>query len=158
MLKTLRQVIAAAFQGDDDPAGREHALRVATAALMLEVARADFREDVAENARIAELLRDHFGLQPSEAALIMQGAEREVDEAVSLYEFTRLLNDSLSDAEKARVVELMWEVGFADRALHRYEEHLVRKVAELLYVPVSEQLRLRHQVEARAGARDGGTG
>ena len=156
MLRALRQAIVEAFQGADDPAGREHALHVATAALMLEVARADFREDVAENARIFELLRHHFALQAQDAELIMQGAAQEVDEAVSLYEFTRLLNDSLSESEKARVVELMWEVGFADQALHRYEEHLVRKVAELLYVPVSEQLRLRHQAEARAHAPDGG--
>jgi uncharacterized tellurite resistance protein B-like protein len=131
----------------DEPRQREHAVRVATAALLVELARADFREDVVENEAIFDLLRRHFALSAEESEALMQSAEQEADAAVSLHGFTRLLNDELDAVEKARVVELLWRVGFADERLHRYEDHLVRKVAELLYVPHSEVVRLRHQAE-----------
>jgi uncharacterized tellurite resistance protein B-like protein len=84
--------------------------------------------------------------------MLMEQAGEEVDESVSLYEFTRLINDRLDQQEKRLVIRLMWQVAFADSDLHRYEEHVIRKVAELIYLPTAELLRLRHEVEEQSRA------
>lgn len=154
MIESIKNFWSQAFSEQaENPADREHGLNLIAAALMLEVARADFREDVVESERIFELLRQEFALTPEEAELLMSRATQEVDEAVSLYEFTRVMNDKLSEQEKRQVLRLMWQVAFVDQHLHRYEDHLIRKVAELVYVPVVEMLRLRQEVEDEARAR-----
>ena len=148
MIKSLHSFLSRAFaQNSDEPEGRKRGLNLVAAALMMEVARADFREDVVESERIFDLLKRAFGLSPEETELLMEEAGEEVDESVSLYEFTRLINDQLDQQEKRLVIRLMWQVAYADSSLHRYEEHVIRKVAELIYLPTAELLRLRHEAE-----------
>jgi uncharacterized tellurite resistance protein B-like protein len=72
---------------------------------------------------------------------------------VSLHGFTRLLNDELDESEKSRVIGMLWKISVADEHLHRYEDALVRKVAELLYVPHREMVRLRHSAVEEIKAR-----
>ena len=80
-MKSLKQLLLDSFGGETaSEADKAHVLRVTTAALMIEVARADFREDVAENERIFELLKQHFSLLPAEVELIMEQAAAEVDD------------------------------------------------------------------------------
>ena len=154
MIESIKNFWAQAFSAQSDsPAEREHGLNLIAAALMMEVARADFREDVIESERIFELLKKEFSLTPEEAELLMSRATQEVDESVSLYEFTRVINDKLSQQEKAQVIRLMWQVAFVDQHLHRYEDHLIRKVAELVYLPAAEMLRLRQEAEEESRAR-----
>jgi len=154
MIESIKNLWSQAFSEQaGNPAEREHGLNLIAAALMLEVARADFREDVIESERIFDLLKQEFALTAEDAEILMNQATDEVDEAVSLYEFTRVMNDKLSEQEKRRVLRLMWQVAFADQALHRYEDHLIRKVAELVYVPTVEMLRLRQDVEDETRAR-----
>jgi uncharacterized tellurite resistance protein B-like protein len=154
MIESIKNFWSLAFpEKTEDAADREHGLNMIAAALMVEVARADFREDVVESERIFELLKHEFRLSPEETELLMNRATQEVDEAVSLYDFTRVMNDKLSEQEKRRVLRLMWQVAFVDQHLHRYEDHLIRKVAELVYVPTVEMLRLRHEAEEESRAR-----
>lgn len=156
MIESIKNLWGMAFSDQSqDPVDRDHGLNLIAAALMVEVARADFREDVVESERIFELLKQEFSLTPEEAELLMNRATREVDEAVSLYEFTRVMNDKLSEQEKRQVLRLMWQVAFVDQYLHRYEDHLIRKVAELVYVPTVEMLRIRQDVEEEARSRSG---
>ena len=82
-----------------------------------------------------------------ESQQLVQAAEREADAAVSLHGFTKLLNESLTPPEKLDVLELMWRVALADRHLDKYEEHLVRKVADLLHVSHSEFVRTKLRVQ-----------
>ncbi len=145
--------LAALFDGalareTDDPAAREHALRVATALLMIEVARADFADDLAEDATILESLKQFFALDDEAAALLREEALRTADHAVELQQFTRRLHEQLSVAEKHRVVEMLWQVALADRRLDKHEDHLVRRIADLLYVSHSDLIRIRNRVRA----------
>lgn len=154
MIESIKNLWSLAFSDQlESSSEREHGLNLIAAALMVEVARADFREDVVESERIFELLRKEFALTPEEAELLMSRATQEVDEAVSLYEFTRAMNDKLSEQEKRQVLRLMWQVAFVDQHLHRYEDHLIRKVAELVYVPTVEMLRLRQEAEDETRSR-----
>ena len=65
----------------------------------------------------------------------MADAEREIDRSHDLYQFTSQVNRSFSDAEKLRVVEQLWRVAKADAVVHKYEEHLIRRISDLLHVP-----------------------
>jgi uncharacterized tellurite resistance protein B-like protein len=128
------------------PTSRAEAVRLATAALLVETIRADFDATAAERAALEALLQKHFGLTAAEASDLVATAERAADKSVSLYDFTRVLNDSLAAGEKADVIEMLWRASLADGQLDHYEDHLIGKVAELLYVPRSEVIRLRNVV------------
>ena len=75
-------------------------------------------------------------------------AESEVDDVTCLFEFTRLVNENVDQTQKLKIVEMMWRVSYADLDKDKYEEHLIRKVSDLLYVPHADFIRLRHLVEA----------
>lgn len=148
MLKALNDWLDRAFSPQLEPApeDREHALRVATALLLVEVARADLDSDLTADATVCELLRAHFELTEPEVRLLVEEARRTADRAVELQAFTRRLHESLSSAEKERVVEMLWRVALADRNLDKHEDHLVRRVAQLLYVPHGDMIRIRNRV------------
>jgi uncharacterized tellurite resistance protein B-like protein len=132
----------------EDPVARAQALRVATALLLIEVARADYADDYAEDATIRASLKQFFALDDTQAALLFEEARSAADQAVELQQFTRRLHEQLSNAEKLRVVEMLWQVALADRRLDKHEDHLVRRIAELLYVPHSDLIRIRNRVRA----------
>jgi uncharacterized tellurite resistance protein B-like protein len=131
---------------ESSAAEREHALRVATALLLIEVARADYADDPAEETKMLEALEQFFALGEDDARQLLDEARREGDRAVELQQFTRRLHEQLSVAEKHRVVEMLWQVAFADRRLDKHEDHLVGRIAELLYVSRSDLIRIRNRV------------
>ncbi len=133
-----------------DPGEIEHALRVATAVLLIEVVRADFRVDPAERTQLRQLLRQQFDLTEPELDALLDQAEADADRLVSLQHVTRLLNEHYDHEMKRRVVEMMWEMVYADGDKDHYEEHLLRQVAELLYVSHAEFIQARHRAESLA--------
>jgi uncharacterized tellurite resistance protein B-like protein len=135
--------------GRGDPAGTEHALRLATAALLVEMTRADHAISAAERAAVEEAVRRVFGLTAEETGELVRLAEQEASEATSLYPFTSLINRHLSHDQKDRVVELLWEVAYADGGLDSHEEHLVRKVAGLIHVPHQAFIRAKLRAQER---------
>ena len=126
----------------------EHALQVATAVLLIEVMRADFSVEASEKARLRELLEQQFSLSSRELEALLEQAESDADRMVSIQHVTRLLNQHYDHEMKRQVVEMMWRMVYADGEKDRYEEHLIRQVAELLYLSHSEFIQARHQVEA----------
>ena len=123
-----------------------HVLKLATAALLVEMARADFEESNDEMLFVKKMLADHFDLTEDESHALLKQASQRADHAISLHEFTRLLHEELDDTEKQQIVELLWRVAYADGKLDKYEDHLVRKVADLLYIPHAEFMRLKNKV------------
>lgn len=149
MLTKVRQLISHALTQTDPDTGtqdRERVLRLATTALMLEIARADATVSEVEESVIAELVRHVYGLSAAETRALTAAADARADASVSLYDFTRDLNDHLSREERVRVVELLWEVAHADRRIDKYEEYFVRKIADLLYVSHSDFIRTKLRV------------
>ncbi len=123
---------------------REHALRLATAVLMIDVARADHSFDEDEFDRILELIGQHFDLDAEDTADLVVAAHERSKEAVSAYEFTQLLHDNLDESEKARIVSLLWQVAYADGELDKYENSFVLKISDLLHVSRARVMRLKH--------------
>lgn len=132
---------------ESDPINLEQALRVATAVLLIEVARADFIVQTSEKARMRQLLEQQFGLSAAELDALMDEAEADADRLVSIQHTTRLLNEHYDHAMKLRVIEMMWQLVYADGAKDHYEEHLIRQVADLLYISHSEFIQARHKAE-----------
>lgn len=125
-------------------------LRLATAALLIEVMRADYNVTDAERAAVVSALQEHFGLDAAETRELVELAELEVRTSASLFQFTHLVDKHFALDQKVAIVELLWDVAYADAARHHHEEHVVRKVADLLHVPHSAFIRARERAEARA--------
>ncbi len=159
MLKDLVNRVAAAIAATDDSddiAGRDDAIRLATAVLMIDVARADHVFDETEFERVLQLVKSRFGLSPGDAEALVREAGEHADDLVSAYDFTKILHEHLDHDEKARVVELLWLVAYADGRLDKYEDSLVLKISDLLHVSRGRVMRLKH--DAARGARvDTGT-
>ena len=149
MLKELREVLNRTLAGaGEDDGDRDHGMRLATATLLVEVVRADYDEDLAEREAVFDLLQGFFDLSDNETSLLIQEAEQEADHSVSLQSFTRVLHERLTLAEKRTVIEMLWRVAMADSRLDKHEDHLVRKVAGLLYLPHSDLIRIRNRVKS----------
>jgi uncharacterized tellurite resistance protein B-like protein len=125
--------------GETDNVDRdEHGVRVAVAALLIEMARADFVDDESERRLVTRLLKSHFALEKHEAERLVGVADARADEVVSLQEFTREIHETLTGTEKLRIMEMLFRVALADGRLDKHERHLLSKVAGLLYIPRAE--------------------
>ena len=127
-----------------DPVPREEAIRMATAVLMIDVARADHVFEDSEFDRVLKLIEQHFGLTAEQAASLVNVADERADDLISLYEFTQLLHNNLDELEKAKIVGLLWEIAYADGQLDKYEDSLVLKISDLLHVSRGRVMRLKH--------------
>lgn len=148
MLNAIREffeqhVGAATADGDE-----RYGIELATAALLVETVRLDGEIDDAERAAAHRALRSKFGLTDEAAATLIRLAEEEAREATDYYQFTSLINKQFSASQKERVIELMWQVAYADADLSAHEQHVVRKIADLLHVSH------RAYIAAKLRARD----
>lgn len=132
MIRSIREYFAARIVSEEH---KEASLELATAALLIEVSRADFDVSGEERAAIEEQVRKSFGLTEEETREIVELAEEEVARAVSIYEFTRLVDKSFTPEQKRHIIGLLWKVALTDQRIEAREEHLIRKVATLLHVP-----------------------
>lgn len=131
---------------DQGSTGMEHALRLATAALLIEMTRVDFEVKAVEMNRTLAVLQDHFDITAEETGELIKLAEQEADQATTYHEFTSLINREYSAEQKIRVIELLWEIACADGEIEKYEDYLVRKIADLLYVPHKAFIAAKHRV------------
>jgi len=156
MIKRLFVHITTSFSAevtaDSDVASREATLRLATAVLMVDVARADHVFEESEFDRVLQLIESHFRLTPEQSAQLVNAAGSTAEDMVSLYEFTQVLHKHLDDKEKARIISLLWQVAYADGRLDKYEDSLVLKISDLLYVSRGRVMRLKHDAQQSVGA------
>lgn len=129
----------------DEQLDREQALRMAAVALLMEVARADSGINDEERRVILRIIERYYSVSAGQALEIAAAAESHADDLTSLYPLTRLLTSECSLEERIDIVRLLWKVTFADGHVDKHEEHLVRKVADLLYVPHNQFIRTRLQ-------------
>ena len=148
--KLFNQVISTLQESESenhDPDQHEAALRMATAVLMIDVANADNDFDELEFQRLLELVESHFELTPEQAAELVNTAGEKADDMVSLHEFTRVLHRHLDEEEKTRIVSFLWQIAYADGRLDKFEDALVLKISDLLYVNRTRVMRLKHNAQ-----------
>ncbi len=154
MIKRFFNEVAEAFTSSGvtemSAADREAAIRKATAVLMLDVARADYVFDESEFERVLELVERHFGLSAEETLQLVNEAGDEAEDLTSVHQFTDLLHEHLDESEKARIVALLWQIAYADGRLDKYEDSLILKISDLLYVSRARVMRLKHDAEQAA--------
>lgn len=137
MVRTISEFFEKYIKGPEAEAqsGGHDRLHLATAALLVEMMRMDGDQSAPERERVLHAMEMKFDLRPEETAELLRLAEEEAQQATDYYQFTSLIKDRLTPAEKERLIEHLWAVAYADGELHQYEEHLLRKLADLLYVP-----------------------
>ena len=116
------------------PESTERALQLATAALLVEVSRADHDIKPEERRVINDAVRRTFNLSEHDSEVIVNLAEEETQTATSTHQFTHLIDKHFSLQHKIHMVELLWRVAFADADKDRHEEHLIRRISDLLHV------------------------
>lgn len=121
----------------------ERAQRIAAAVLLLEMAHADHRHADEEYDEIRRQLKTHFSLDDAETEELLAAAQPRAQRSVSLYRYLKTLNDGLDQGEKRQVLEMLWRVAYADRHLDAHEEHLLRELAEMLYLPHSQFIKAK---------------
>lgn len=143
-------------QGDSEPAGpsRFEQHQIAAAALLVEAARLDGRFDQTERNHLEAVLRDRFNLPAADVAALIGIAEQTAADSVEWQSFTRTVKDAFDYEGRVAVIEMLWEIAYADGTLHDYEASLLRRVAGLIYVSDRESGEARKRVLARLGQAD----
>jgi len=126
----------------------EHELKLATAALLIEMMNQDDQVHDKEIDAAKKALTVKFGLTDDEYHDLITLAEEEVKEAVDYHQFTSLIAREFTQAQKIKVIELLWSVAYADSHLDSMEEHMVRKIADLIYVSHKDFMKTKHKVQS----------
>lgn len=130
----------------DAPDDTVKKLNLASAALMIEVMNSDHQLDDREAAEFTEVLKKEFSISSDEIEELASLAEEQAKNATSLYEFTRLINDHYDYVQKTDLIENMWRIAFSDEVLDKYEDNLIRKVSDLIYVSHSDFIQSKLKV------------
>ena len=150
MLEAFRKFVSDFAEGGKPPsrfgAGD---YRLAVAALLVHAAGIDGLVSDVERTKLRDLIRQRFELEPAAADELIAKATEAEHEAIDLYHFTSLLNRSLDEAGRRRIVEMMWEIIYADGRVSEFDSNLVWRAADLLGVSSRERIELGHEVASR---------
>ena len=118
----------------------------ACAALLIEIAFADKNFDEREKESLKESLLKSYAIDVETINEIINDAEKTVEESTSLYEYTRIVNDEFEYPQKLNLLENLWKVAYADETLDKYEEHLLRKISDLIHISHSDYINVKLKV------------
>ena len=133
------------FQNEEseDPIIEDKTSTKACVALLLETSMADEILDESELMALKNTLQKDFQIKEDEIDELIDLAKENVEDSTSLYEFTRDINDNFDSAERVKLIESMWKIAYADGNIDKYEEHIIRKVSNLIYVAHSDFIKAK---------------
>lgn len=143
MLRAIKRLFDAEPQAA--PSHERRQLQLAVAVLLHEARRADYAEGDEESVRAQRALVEIFGLHADEAAALLEQGRERAQQLTSFYPPVTVVKREFSMSERIRLVEHLWRIAFAHGGLHHYEDHYVRKIAHLLYVPNTESMLARNR-------------
>src|SRR6201996_4416696 len=150
MLDGLRQFIADVISPAHDPSDLDDTgYRLAATALLIHVISIDGEPTAAEKGKLHSLIESHFGLDRGTADELIASATLVEGEAVDLYHFTSVIMRSVDDEGRLRIVEMMWELVYADGQVSEFEDNVVWRAADLLGVSSRDRIDLKHRVAAK---------
>jgi uncharacterized tellurite resistance protein B-like protein len=114
------------------PVGTSYDVRIATCALLLEMANIDGKFSELEKESILEVLKNKYDLSVEHAAALMKAAEEELEKSIDLWQFAKRINENYSTEEKIKIIETVWHLIYTDGVLDKHEDYLVHKLAKLL--------------------------
>ncbi|WP_269618403.1 TerB family tellurite resistance protein [Zhongshania sp. BJYM1] len=139
MFEKLKQL----FSVEENTEKNIMSLELAAAALLIEVSKSDFQQDPGEIDKIRELLVRCFSVSLADIEDFMATASAINKDSTSLYPFTRYINDNCNNIEKYELIAALWEVAIEDGRIDKYEDHLIRKISNLIYLPHTEFIRAK---------------
>jgi len=157
MFETFRNFVADFVDGGKHPSQfADNDYRLAAAALLVHAAAIDGEMSAAERDKLHAVVKQRFSLDDMLADELIEKATQAEHEAVDLYHFTSLLNRSLDEDGRARVIEMMWEIVYADGQRDELEDNLLWRAADLLGVSQRQRIELRQRIarQAREGIAD----
>ncbi|HEY0568712.1 MAG TPA: TerB family tellurite resistance protein [Xanthobacteraceae bacterium] len=147
MFQAFKEFLLDVTSGTKHPSRfEENDYRVAAAALLVHAAEIDGNMTAAEREKLQALVKQRFGLGDAETDELVKEATEAEHEAVDLYHFTSLINRSLDEAGRRRLVEMLWEVVYADGKVSEFEDNLIWRAADLLGISSRDRIELRRQV------------
>jgi uncharacterized tellurite resistance protein B-like protein len=153
MLDVLRQFIAEIVSpAVQDRRFDDTGYRLAATALLIHVVSLDGEPSKLEKSKLHELLENRFGLDPGTADQLIASATLVEGEAVDLYHFTSVIMRSVNEEGRLRIVEMMWQLAYADGQVSEFEDNVVWRAADLLGVSSRDRIDLKHRVAARQAA------
>jgi uncharacterized tellurite resistance protein B-like protein len=146
MLDSIKQFFESKLQiqDPDDPLERERNLQLATAALLVELIKSDHEVVESEWTSVRDLLKKTFQLSPDDLEEIIILAEESSRHSTDLFQYTQLINEHYEYMDKCELLKLMWQVARADGRIDKFEEHLIRKIAGLIYVSHPDFIKAKH--------------
>jgi uncharacterized tellurite resistance protein B-like protein len=147
MLERLKIVIQKFAQPGQAADMSRDELRMAAVLLLVEVMMADHRIDESEKHQLLKSTMALLQLTREESEELINQAIRQRKDLVSLYDLTRVINLHFDQARKIELIAHMWRVAYSDRQWDKYEEHLIRKVADLLYISHQDFVHARVDVQ-----------
>jgi uncharacterized tellurite resistance protein B-like protein len=151
VLKSIRNYFEQNIGAQGAPLGARHSIELATAALLVEVVRSDAGIVPEEQQAVLRAVREKFGLSADESQALFDLAEEEVRTANDYYQFTSLINRHFDQPQKQHIIELMWRVAYADNSLAAHENHVLRRIAELLHVTHGDYIAAKMRARDAAG-------
>ena len=156
MLAHIKSLIFGAAAGDILPSDTGDRVAAATAVLLIETAVMDGEFGADERATIGRLLMERFDISENGVDTLMVETEQAVADSIELFSFTRVLRSDYDHADRVKMIEMMWEVAYADGVIHDYEANLIRRAIGLLHVSDYEsgeaRKRVLEQLDKEAGA------
>jgi uncharacterized tellurite resistance protein B-like protein len=157
MLEAFKKFVAEFTEGEKHPSRfEENDYRLAAVALLVHAATIDGLMSEIERDRLHAIVRRVFSLDQTAANELIVVATEAEREAVDLYRFTRLINRTLDEAGRQRVVEMLWEMALADGNVTEFEDNLIWRAADLLGISGRTRIELRQQVAAQRAKSGGG--
>jgi uncharacterized tellurite resistance protein B-like protein len=154
MFAAFRKFVSGLAAGDTHPTRfAENDYRLAAAALLVHAAAIDGDISDVERQKLHALIKARFGLDEAATDELVAEATLAEQEAVDLYHFTSQLNRSLDEDARRRIVEMMWEIVYADRRVTELEDNLLWRAADLLGISSRDRIELRQRV---SGSTDSG--
>ncbi|MBO1256131.1 TerB family tellurite resistance protein [Alteromonas sp. 5E99-2] len=139
MLKTFLTL----FENSQASETNEHTVELATAALLSEVVRADNQIDAQELQAVKKQITTHFSLSKEELSTLLNDGQKQSEHAVDLIQFTSVINDTFELEQRVKILESLWQVALADGNIDKYEEYIIRKISDLLYIPHSRYIQAK---------------
>ena len=130
----------------------EHSIQVATAALLIEMMKADGKVSEDERKAVMQTIQSKFNLTDEETKSLKELAKEKAKKATDYYEFTSLIHKSLSYEQKVEIIEHLWEIAFTDKHIDKHEEYMVRKIADLIYVEHKDFIEAKLRVKKKLSA------
>jgi uncharacterized tellurite resistance protein B-like protein len=138
---------------DDEKAQYRH-IHVAVCALFLEMAHIDGEFSISEQENMISILKKYYDLSDKHVTELMEASKKELEESVDLWQFTNLVNQNYSREEKIRLIEMVWQVVYADQKMDKHEDYLVHKLAKLLRLTHNELIDAKLRARSRISSQN----